>query len=365
MTENSVDNIEDFASLFIEDIPLMDVRASVEFEQGSFPNAVNIPLLNDKERETVGVVYKQHGQDAAVKLGHELVSGDVKVERLAQWLEFTKNNPKGALFCFRGGMRSHIVQEWLSDNGVSYPLIVGGYKSVRRFLIDRTDEIVNNEKFVIIGGSTGVGKTVVLNQLERSVDLEGFANHRGSSFGGRVEGQPTQINFENAVAIKLLKLINKSKNTIFIEDEGRSVGSCGLPLSLVNKMKELPIVVLEASTEERIARIRKEYVEYMLSDYEDKYGDLGFDMFSDYLINSLSRVKKRLGAERHKGILFSMMDALAKHKEANDISLHEDWIYKLLTQYYDPMYDYQLSKKTDRIIFRGDKTQMLDYCSSL
>ncbi len=33
---------------------------------------------------------------------------------------------------------------------------------------------------------------------------------------------------------------------------------------------------------------------------------------------------------------------------------HEAWLAPLLEQYYDPMYTYQLSKKADRIVFRGD-----------
>ena len=33
--------------------------------------------------------------------------------------------------------------------------------------------------------------------------------------------------------------------------------------------------------------------------------------------------------------------------------IHRDWIQILLKKYYDPMYEYQLGKKQDRIIFRG------------
>ena len=34
---------------------------------------------------------------------------------------------------------------------------------------------------------------------------------------------------------------------------------------------------------------------------------------------------------------------------------HGPWIERLLSWYYDPMYDYQLAKKEARIIFRGDR----------
>lgn len=41
--------------------------------------------------------------------------------------------------------------------------------------------------------------------------------------------------------------------------------------------------------------------------------------------------------------------------------LHKDWIKVLLVDYYDPMYDFQTDKKLDRIAFRGQKKEVLDY----
>ena len=39
----------------------------------------------DIERQKVGTCYKQHGQQAAIELGHQLVSGKVKAERVEAW----------------------------------------------------------------------------------------------------------------------------------------------------------------------------------------------------------------------------------------------------------------------------------------
>ncbi len=69
------DNTQHYRELFLDDIPLMDVRAPVEYHKGAFPNTVNRPLMNDIERQKVGTSYKQHGQQAAIALGHELVCG--------------------------------------------------------------------------------------------------------------------------------------------------------------------------------------------------------------------------------------------------------------------------------------------------
>jgi len=130
------DNTEDFRQLFLQNVPLMDVRAPVEFAKGAFPQAVNLPLMNDSERQKVGTRYKQQGQAAAIALGHQLVRGKLKAARIDAWLAQVQAAPEGYLYCFRGGLRSQLVQQWLSEAGVQYPRVIGGYKAMRRFLID-------------------------------------------------------------------------------------------------------------------------------------------------------------------------------------------------------------------------------------
>ena len=58
----------DYLDLFLRDVPLLDVRAPVEFAQGAFPNADNLPLLTDTERHEVGLRYNDEGQPAAIEL---------------------------------------------------------------------------------------------------------------------------------------------------------------------------------------------------------------------------------------------------------------------------------------------------------
>ena len=150
------DNSTDYRELFLNDTPMMDMRAPVEFARGAFPSAINLPLMNDLERQKVGTCYKQHGQQAAIALGHQLVSGHTKDERLAAWAAFARAHPEGYLYCFRGGLRSQIVQQWLKEEaGIHYPKVVGGYKAMRNFLLQTTQGAVNECSFVLVGGLTG------------------------------------------------------------------------------------------------------------------------------------------------------------------------------------------------------------------
>ena len=71
--------IDDFESVLRSDTPLIDTRSPTEFAKGSLPTAVNLPLMNNDEREAVGRCYKEQGQAAAIRLGHELVSGKLSL----------------------------------------------------------------------------------------------------------------------------------------------------------------------------------------------------------------------------------------------------------------------------------------------
>lgn len=355
---------DDYLSLFLNDTPMMDVRAPTEFAKGSFPCAENAPLMNDEERHRVGICYKEKGQDNAIELGHQLVSGDIKGQRIEAWKRFIANHPDGYLFCFRGGLRSRLTQQWIRDSGIDYPLIKGGYKALRRFLIDSLESMVASSGFIILSGRTGTGKTRVLQQLPNPVDLEGLANHRGSSFGRKVTPQPSQIDFENRLAVAMLKATHHIGGPIYLEDESRLVGRCVLPESLRERMSEAPLMVLEQPMSERIAIIREDYVKNMLADYTARDGsEAGWLNFHDYLLSALDRIRKRLGGERHKYLRELMTEALDQQRDKGDPVGHNRWIQVLLEDYYDPMYDYQLSQKKGRIMVQGPPATIIDWAN--
>lgn len=357
--------VDDFSSLFLNDTPLLDVRAPVEFEQGAFPNAINIPLMTDAEREAVGIRYKEQGQDAAILLGAELVTEEGQNQRKQQWAKFFAENPQGVLYCFRGGLRSQISQQWIVDETkTDYPRVKGGYKAMRRFLINSIDRIATEIPIVILGGRTGSGKTRVLKRLKNSIDLEGLANHRGSAFGPTATPQPTQINFENALAIELLKQEAAGCKVLVIEDEGRNVGSIGIPQSLFDAMQKSPIVKLEVSQDERNQVSIEEYIVDTQAHFDSIYGkEEGAIKLSEHLLNSLSKIQKRLGGVRYKEAENQMQSAIEQRLSTDSLEGFIPVVKTLLVDYYDPMYDYQFEKKNDRVCFRGSVDEVYVYLS--
>ncbi|WP_271411435.1 tRNA 2-selenouridine(34) synthase MnmH [Pseudomonas sp. Q1-7] len=353
----------DYRDIFLNDLPMMDARAPVEFAKGAFPHTVNLPLMTDIERQKVGTCYKQHGQQAAIDLGHQLVGGATKAERIEAWAAFARANPQGYLYCFRGGLRSQLVQQWLkTEAGIDYPRVKGGYKAMRTFLLDTTQEAVAQCDFVLVGGLTGTGKTDVIAQLANSLDLEGHANHRGSSFGKRATPQPAQIDFENRLAIDILKKRAAGHQQFVLEDEGRIVGSCSVPLELYQGMQHFPMVWLDDSFEDRVERILRDYVVNLCAEFIATHGEEhGFSRFAERLRQSLDNILKRLGGERHQRMAALMDQALAEQQASGQVDLHRGWIEGLLREYYDPMYAFQRESKASRIEFAGDQAAVLAY----
>ena len=357
---------DDYRSLLLNDIPLLDVRAPVEFDQGAFPTAENFPLLNNEEREDIGIRYKELGQDEAIKLGHKLVQGKIKSQRISYWQNFFERYPEGVLYCFRGGMRSKLSQQWIYEQtGTVYPRVKGGYKAMRRFLIDELEASADKINPIMLGGRTGIGKTVVLQKLNQQIDLEGIYHHRGSVFGKHATPQPSQIDIENRLSIELLKLRNKKYSHIVIEDEGTSIGSRSIPDVLFNKMKQSPLILLEASVDERIDITFQEYIIESLAEHQLHNGDeAGFKSWAEQLQTSIDKIKRRLGGVRHKELKALLTDAIKQQSSTGDTERHKEWIKLLLVDYYDPMYDFQIAKKEDRVIFKGRKNDVLEYMQS-
>jgi tRNA 2-selenouridine synthase len=339
--------IEKFEYLLIRGVPFLDVRAEVEFVKGSFPTSTNIPILRDEERKVVGICYKEKGREEAIELAHLLVTGATKSQRIEAWCEFTKINPNTHIYCWRGGLRSNYAREWISEAGIEIPLIDGGFKALRQ---------------VIVGQIMDAADCVPVNAVDFSTDLEGHANHRGSSFGRRVSGVPTQIDFENALGIDLLRKRKAfPERTLVIEDEGHRIGSNTIPKAFYDKMHTTDMAMIEMPMEFRVQRIAQEYVIEMTNEFLDAHPADGWELFVDYLTQSLVRVQKRLGLENYKLIAALMEDALRLQHENGKTSGHEAWIVAMLRDYYDPMYAYQLKKQPNKITFQGSYDEVLEW----
>ncbi len=352
----------DIERVILEDIPLLDVRAPIEYERGCIGDAENIPLLDNKQREMVGTEYADKGHDAALELGLRQATDEVKASRVRQWSQFTERNPEGYLYCFRGGLRSAITQQWLQEAGIEYPRIIGGYKAMRSYLLQQFERLAAEGNILVLASPTGCGKTNLICRLSQSVDIEGLAKHRGSAFGSLFVPQPSQINWENQVASEWLKVSRKSAQPVMFESESHLIGRISLPEFLQNALRAAPVVELVASTQDRIKQIRVDYIGTAMNTYRQTMTeDECYQQLETYISHSLSRIQRRLGGERHKRLSALVPTAVAELK-AGSSTVSLDLIVKtLLHDYYDPLYAHKMIGREDQVVFKGSADEIVSW----
>ncbi|MCW8126478.1 tRNA 2-selenouridine(34) synthase MnmH [Microbulbifer halophilus] len=356
-------NTADYRRLFLDDTPMMDTRAPVEYTRGAFPHTENLPLLDDRQRQMVGTEYKRRGQQAAIDLGWRLATPEVRAQRLGAWGDFIRRHPRGYLYCFRGGLRSRTTQELLRAEGIDYPLVEGGYKAMRNFLLEELEHQCTSLPFVVIAGHTGSGKTELIHRARRAVDLEGIARHRGSSFGRTGEPQPAQIDFENRVSIELLKLAQRP-GRVFIEDESRLIGRSAVPPVLQQAMRAAPRVLVEEPVADRARRIVRDYVEEALQRFGENRESAAQGL-GEELRGNLGRIQKRLGGLRYRQLDERLREANAELARGGSAEVYIPVVTTLLTDYYDGSYEHQMRQREGEVLFRGNHAEVGEWLDGM
>ena len=312
--------IEEFLNL-ADEIPVIDVRAPKEYIHAHIPGAYNIPLFDDDEREKVGTLYKQKGRDEAILCGLELAGP--KLGNLVREAKKIAPGNKVLVHCWRGGMRSASMAWLLSTAGMDVRILSGGYKTYRRHL---KSSFQKKAQIIILGGMTGSGKTEILTNLKKLnqqvIDLEAYANHKGSAFGGLgQEEQCSTEQFENLI-FNEWKLLDFNK-PVWLEDESQAIGKIRIPEEIYEQIRENVLINIIIPKELRIKRLLKEYGHF------DK----------ELLIHSVLKIAKRLG-----GLNTSLaIDSINNQNigKAIDLSLI----------YYDKAYQFGLSKRDTHKIY--------------
>ena len=179
---------------------------------------------------------------------------------------------------------------WLARTiGIRTYLLKGGYKNYRKWVLNQFEADL---PIRLLGGKTGTRKTDLLNYINEEnihvIDLEGIANHRGSSFGSLgMKEQPSTQQFENILAESLDSFQKNSATEIWLEAESSNLGKCRIPNSLYTKMKKAPIIEIIKDKDERVKNLVHVYSQNSQTE----------------LNNSVNRISKRLGPQRTKEAL--------------------------------------------------------------
>lgn len=249
----------------VDDLPraetIIDARTPAEFALDHIPGAINCPVLSDDERRIVGTLYKQQGPFEARRVGGGMVAANL-AQHLATSMADRPAGWKPVVYCWRGGLRSGSMVQWLRLVGWDARQLSGGYKQYRKHVIQVIDTLSPQLQLRVLCGPTGSAKTRVLQALgdagQQTLDLEDCANHKGSILGG-VPGveQPSQKGFETRIATTLERF--DVTRPVYVEAESRKIGRLALPTSLLERMRESPCVEIVAGVDARL--------DYLLHDY--------------------------------------------------------------------------------------------------
>ena len=296
---------------------VLDVRSPAEWAVGHIPGSVNLPLLDDQERHLIGILYKNEGPAAAIDQGYRYF--EPKEQTLAnQLLSLPKDRPL-VIACARGGMRSQVMTGFAERIGCAALQLEGGYKAYRGFCL-QLFETHNFKNLVVLHGSTGVGKTLVIKGLNNAIDLEGYAGHRGSMFGGVGLEEKSQKNFEGLLVQRLLEV--DWSRPVFIEGESRKVGRVSLPPKLFEAMCASWQILLTAPLKIRVERTRFEYIDRQ-------------PQCVPQIRELVARLYQDLGHQRTAELLAWF-----------DEGQYDSCFGAILTEYYDKKYDHTLNRMT-------------------
>ena len=357
----------DVPSLLGSGAPVVDLRSPGEFAADHLPGAVNVPLFDDVERAVIGTLYKQRSPDAAFvearrvaterirslveeiarATGREIRAGEdleTRLERMTdQGISGLENElvarPGGtpgadgiAFHCWRGGLRSRSVVAFLRALGLDGAMALeGGYKAYRRHVVDSL-EAASFPRAFVLRGLTGVGKTLVLREIEALrpswvIDLEGLAGHR-SSILGMVGLEPcSQKTFESRLFTRLGEGLGPC---VVYEGESRKVGDSIVPRRLWESLSEGTNVHLVADVERR--------VDVLVDDY------LARPESRDQLRAQLPFIEQRLGPVKWRGELVRRLDD-GRERELVEL---------LLEHYYDPLYRHSETGRAYALTLNAD-----------
>ncbi len=342
---------------------VVDLRSPGEFAEDHVPGAVNVPLFDDVQRALVGTLFVQDSPEEAFRAARSIVRAKIGelvdgIARATHWtpiaadLESRVDELTGAGYermssflvraeevaapeqpivfhCWRGGLRSRSVLHFVRELGLrDATLLDGGYKSYRAEVSRRLAEFEPPPTFVL-RGLTGVGKTLVLREIERQVpgltiDLEGLAGHR-SSLLGMVGLEPcTQKTFESRLAVRAREPFQP---VLIVEGESRKVGDVIVPPRVWKAMEAGASLELTASVERR--------VEVLTQDY------LAAPESLEQLRRQLPLVEARMPKKFVGAGLVAMLDT----------GRADELVRILLEHYYDPLYRHSQKGKsfTERI----------------
>lgn len=294
---------------------IIDVRSPNEFTEDHVPGAISAPVLNNAERARIGTLYTQVSPFEAQRQGAALIARNI-AQHLENQFRDRPREWKPLVYCWRGGQRSAAMAHILAQVGWRVGQLQGGYKIFRRHVIDELEVLPAHFKFRVVCGSTGSGKSRLLQALQAQgaqvLDMEKLAQHRGSLLGNLPDqSQPAQKLFETRLWNELRRF--DALRPVFVEAESRKIGVLAIPTNLLESVRQAECIAIETTMQARIKLLMEDYAHFL---------------------NDAHLLKRTLAPllELHGNKVIELWHNMAVHGEWPEL------VADLLTRHYDPAY---------------------------
>jgi tRNA 2-selenouridine synthase len=325
---------------------IIDARSPCEYKIDHKIGAINVPVLNDQERDHVG---KKHRNDSfqARLIGAGLISKNIGDWLVKNQQTLTKDQPY-LVYCARGGQRSQSLAHILQKIGFTVQTLPRGYRDYRAQVLNLPHELKQYQKIALVAGPTGVGKGLLLNELrnmgEQVLDFEWAAKHYGSILGAwpNVE-RPSHRMFESHLFWQLCTFCPDPTKPVFVESESGRIGEFAVPMSFTSK----PNLVfrVHASLEERIKYTRRLYDHWEQPQSRQQ------------LVNAVNKIlESNVGNAKIASL--ENREKLLQFIEQQDF---ESLVRYLIQHHYDKKYDRKRDTNVPVIDIGADKIEPKEY----
>lgn len=293
---------------------VIDARSPSEYADDHIPGAVNLPVVDDQQFAEVGIAHKSNPHEAYV-IGAQYALRNI-ANHVGQLIKSYPADARILVYCYRGGKRSRAWAEPLRGIGYKTDILQGGWKAYRRAVLGAFETLPLQFDYRVIGGSTGSGKTRLLQALDaigqQVIDLEALAVHKGSLLGLMPgDKQPPQKLFDSEL-LRQMRALDPTR-PVWVEAESKKVGLIQLPDALLQAMSKALRFEVQAPIEERVRLLREEYPHLTLE-------PMG-------VVERLRPLKPLVGAKE--------LEAWRQLAESREI---DELVTRLLRVHYDPSY---------------------------
>ena len=147
------------------------------------------------------------------------------------------------------------------------------------------------------------------------------------------------------------------------------IGHRMVPTSLHNRMATFPLIVVETPLNERIDLCIQEYIQSPFQTFANNVDNGATNheeahaQIRSLFLDAVGRINKGLQKRLGFNILDDFEGAFDLFEESNasNVSGFVKPIQHLLSDYYDPMYDYYMSKRNGEILFSGNVEEIVKW----